>query len=264
MAVLKSKRTVSKEEYEHSFKEMYQHFVSHLARVPKRRQKWLCKNLYRILNRTFEDIMEISEGYFTKGDKRETIDTLALTCIRRLQSLQKPLLVLWSIEKFSMRRMVYWVGLIHRVLDLLNKMMETPIEMEYLYVLDWNAIYKAKFMANMMELHRSVHGKVIKAPMKDDDSYNYLFVTLIDDALYELCEANRNVPKTAKEYQARRRHISTAISNLNKCQRPMVYFFSVHEYSNEVIKQMSKLLSTELKLLYGLNKSDKIRFSNLK
>ena len=44
----------------------------------------------------------------------------------------------------------------------------------------------------------------------------------------------------------------------------MIYFFSVHEYSNEVIKQMSGLLSAELKMLYGLNKSDKIRFSKLK
>ena len=246
MAVLKSKRTVSKEEYEHSFKAMYKHFVSHLSNVPKRRQKWLCKDLYRILNRTFEDIMEISEGYFAEDNKQEAIDAIVLSCIQRLQSLQKPLLVLWNIEKFEMRRMVYWVKLIHTVLDLLNNMMEAPIEMEYLYVLDWSAIYRAKFMSNMVELHRFVHGKVVKAPAKDDDSYNYLFITLIDNALYELCEANRRVPKTAEEYRKRRQHISNAISNLNKCQRPMIYFFSVHEYSNEVIKQMSGLLSTEL------------------
>lgn len=264
MAVLKSKRSVSSEEYEHSFKVLYQHFTSHLSRVPKRRQKWLCKELYRILNRTFEDIMEINEGYFVKGNKRVAVDNLVLSCIRRLQSLQKPLLVLWNVEKFEIRRMVYWVKLIHTVLDLLNDMMEAPIEMEYLYILDWNAIYRAKFMSNMVELHRFVHGKVVKAPIKDDDSYNYLFISLIDDALFELCEANHRVPKTAAEYQTRRQHISKAISDLNKCQRPMVYFFSMHEYSNEVIKQMSELLSAELKMLYGVNKSDKIRFANLK
>lgn len=264
MAVLKSKRTVSKEEYEHSFKIMYQHFTSHLSRVPMRRQKWLCKELYRILNRVFEDIMEISEGYYPGDSKRKQIDAIVLSCIRRLQSMQKPLLVLWSIEKFEMRRMVYWVKLIHTVLDLLNKMMEIPIEMEYLYVLDWNTIYRVNFLRNMIDLHRYVHGKIVKAPMKDDDSYNYLFVSLIDDALFELCEANHRWPKTAAEYQARRQHISKAISDLNKCQRPMVYFFSVHEYSNEVLKEMSGLLSAELKMLYGLNKSDKVRFSNLK
>lgn len=263
MAVLKSKRKIAKEEYERSFKEIYQYMSTCLSNVPKRRQKWICKPIYEKLNIIFNDIMEIDTGYFSKDTKYDEIEAIVKKCISGILSIQKDLIVLWCINKHSMRKMVHLAEMLNTELKLLNSMTKDRNNNSFIYVLDWNAIYNANFMKNMVLLHRNIHSKVVRSSKKDDYSYNDLFVKLIDDALFNLCEANKSIPKTSKEYETRRKHISTAISDLKKCQRPMLYFAFVHDYSKESLAEMTKMLNTELKLLYGVNKSDKGRFANL-
>ena len=45
--------------------------------------------------------------------------------------------------------------------------------------------------------------------------------------------------------------------------RPLISIFNIMEYSNHVMKEWADILNLELKLLYGLQKSDQERFKNL-
>lgn len=67
MAVLRSKRHISRYEFEHTFSELYTFSRERTAKIAKRRKKWISKNIDYQMNNIFNMIMEVTEGRFTKG-----------------------------------------------------------------------------------------------------------------------------------------------------------------------------------------------------
>ena len=263
MSVLKSRRTLSKFEFEHTFATFYQFSVERMASVAKRRHRWICWKMEVKLNKIFNELMEINEGYFESATKREEIDEIIKTAIEDLRDLEKPMMVFWNIEQYEIRRMVAWASMLNAEIDILSSMRSTVAPAEKVQVLDWRTILNVKFLSNIFELHRIIHGKVVRVPSKYDDTYSSLLIDLIDEALYSLAKANRKMPTTKKEYDTRKKHISNAISCLRKMQRPLVFFFNVMGYSERSLNEISEKISEELKMLYALNKSDKTRFGKL-
>jgi len=78
-----------------------------------------------------------------------------------------------------------------------------------------------------------------------------------------LLRANSKIPTNADEYNKRKNNISKAISCLMKSQCAMYYVLAISNISEESLRRWMGLFSTELKLLYGLQKADKERFGNL-
>lgn len=264
MSVLRSKRAISKLEFEHTFSELYKFTAQKTSSIPKRRKRWLCWKLDAKMNSLFNKIMEVSEGYFERGTKQETKENLFREALGNLAELEKPLMVIWNIEKYEIRRMVAWKSLVDNSVCFINRMLEEPVAVEKLQILDWRAIMGAKFLSNISELHRLIHGKIAKAPNKYDDTYSSLVIDLIDEAFYSLVKANQKIPETSKEYEKRHEYISKAIGCLRKLQRPLVFYFNIMNYSEQSLREISEKIAEELKLLYALNKSDKNRFGRLK
>ena len=264
MSVLRSKRHIAETEFEHTFSELYAYSMEHTAAVSKRRKKWLCTNIDMTMNQLFDLIMEVNEGYYPKEETQKAHDDLIGQSLDCLIKLEKPLMIMWNVESYETRKMAHWIGIINREIVLLNNMQSNKKKKpKQIRILDWKKINSVAFLKNMSNLNRYVHGKVIHAKNRYDDTEASLLIRLVDDAFYSLMEANFRIPETKKEYEDRRNKISHAISCLNKMNRPMVFYFNTMQYSERVMREWADMLANELKMLYALQKSDKSRFKHL-
>lgn len=261
MSVIRSKRHISKFEYENTFTKLYQFSAEQTSKISKRRKKWLCTDIDEIMNNAYNLIMEMNEGYF-ETDKEENISELVKQALDCLLKLEKPLLILWSVQKYKTKTMVTWSNLVCDEINLLYKMIDKKAKYR-MKILDYNAINKASFLKNMSDFHAYVYGKVINAPMKYDNSSGALLIRLVDDAFYHIIEANKKIPSNQKELKEREEHISKSISALRKMQRQTLFYFNLMRYSENVLREWTDYLTQELKILYALKKSDAERFKNL-
>ena len=264
MAVLRSKRQIAKTEFENTFARLYQYSKQRMADIPKRKQKWLCKEIYNTLNLLYREIVEINDYYHPdKAQKIKHINQVTESAIEHLYSLEKPLMVLWSVQRTETDKMGAWVELINRDIFLLNQIHEYKGRTGGVTILDWRAINSVNFLQNMVDLHRYTHSKVANAKMEFDDTEGALLVRVIDDALYYVVQANRKIPTTRKQYEERRENISKAIMCLKEMNRHLLSYFVLMQYSERIMNEWTLLLTQELKLLYAIQRSDKKRFGNL-
>lgn len=264
MSVLRSKRRISRSEFEHSFSELYEFSMTQTSKIAKRRKKWICAPIDNQMNILYRELMQISDCYFRdKTEKAEYVSGIVKKCIKRLNSLEKPLMILWDIQRYDTGVMARWVSKIRWEVLLLNQMHESEdIEID-VSILDWHAINSANFLKNMSELHRYTHGKISNAYSAYDGTQGSLLISLVNDAFYELILANKKIPETRQEYELRRQHISNAMTYLKGMNRPMLFYFNLMRYSERVMQEWSELLVNELKMLSSLQKSDRERFSSL-
>lgn len=263
MSVLRSKRRISDTEFEHTFMQLYRFSREKTAHLPKRKKRWLGENIDLIMNKVYRNIMEINECYFRdKSEKLKYIHELSEQSVELLQSLEKPLMALWNIEHYKTKTMVHWVQFIGEEIYLLNLINDTG-RCNEMMILDWDTIHKMEFLRNMSELHRYTMSKVLNASSCYDSTEGALLVSLVDDALHSVMKANYKIPKTKEEYIIRSKYISRAISCLKQMNRRMLAYFNLMKYSERVMLEWSTMLTNEITLLVGLQKSDKRRFANL-
>lgn len=262
MSVLRSHRQVAQTEFENTFSNLYKYSRLQTSKVPKRRQKWICDDITKAMNSIYQDVMAMSD-YYDCGilPREEFREKAAARCISNLNSLQKPLLVMWNVSGMETKKMATWLNLINREVELMHEFSDS--ESVDFFIIDWHRINELRFLSNMSALHRYVHGKVTNAKNKYDDTEGSLLISLIDDAFYNVMSANRKKPTNQKEYQKRKEAISQAIRDLKALNRPMLFYFNLMKYSERVMKEWSYMLREEIKLLPGVLKSDEKRFGNL-
>lgn len=264
MSVLKTQRRVSSSQYWSSFTELYAFHVERIALISGRKQKWICTDINVIMNKAYEIVSSIESKYFPKDDKEEIKESLFSKTIDYLESLQNGLLILWNIEGYSMRQMSNWATMIDSEMKLLNDSMKTKREFNKIQILDWDKIHSTNFLNNMSKLHRFVHGKVIKVPHRYGDTIGASLTQFIDTAFVDIMRANIKMPETKDEYEKRKLLISEAISCLEDSEFPLLQLFNISHYSERVMKEFSDMLSNEIKMLKGLQISDRKRFADLK
>lgn len=265
MSVLRSKRNISKSEYENTITNLYMYSANRTSSVPKRRQKWLCVDIDSKMNRVYSDIMEIGLCYIPDSDEKASfVNNIISNSIDGLRSLQRPLLIMWNVQKYEIKEMAEWSRFIKTEISLLQSLIGNKEEESNMVILDWHVINSVNFLKNMSELHRYTHGKVSNACMAYDNTHGQLLIDSVNDAFYFLMLANRKIPTTGKEYLYRKECISKAISSLNKMNRGLLFYFNLMQYSERVMNEWADMLTQELKMLHALQKSDKTRFGGLK
>ena len=264
MAVLRSKRQLAKTEYENAYTTLYNEVRRYTIAIPRRRQKWLCTEINKLMNLVFREIVEINDYYEVDKEKRiEYGKAKAHEAIGHIFELEKPMMVWWNVQRFETNKMCRLVELINREIELLNKIQEYTERTDKFMILDWRAVNNAQFLKTMSELHRYTHGKVANARMDYDDTSGALLISSVDDALYSVIQANRKIPTTRKEYERRRGYVSRAIMCLKEMERHLLSYFNLQCYSERVMTDWTMLLTQELKLLYAIQSSDKKRFGKL-
>lgn len=262
MSVIRSKRNIANTEYEDYFTKLYHFSEEQTSRVSKRRKKWLCKEINDLMNESYNLIMEVNENTFHRMCDEVSAKANIKSVLFNLYRLQRPLYILWNVEGTESKKMAAWCKYLQDECELLIKM--TDLNYEYKFrILDHKAIEKVQFLKNMSELHRFIHGKVVNAPCKYDDSSGQLLINLVDSAFFSVVKANIKIPETHNEYVKREKCIARAISDLYKLQRQSLFYCNLMQYSDNVLREWSNYISTEIKLLNALKKSDKKRFAEL-
>jgi len=264
MSVIKSKRTQSQTEYAMNFVKMYEMVCEHISKVPKRKQKYLCIPIINIINEIHSLIYRIFDRYYKYGIRANSVRMQSEIIIEKINSLQMPLLALWNIEHTDIDKMIRLIEMLNTEIRYIAVYGGIPEEdMVYMYIFDYKAVDKMEFLKTMSALHKVVYQKAIHLPAFCRNSKGSLLISSVDSALWHVCEANRNFPINQEIYQKRTEHLSTAISILKSMQVPLFSIFNLAHYNNKTMLEITTLLDTEIRLLTGLIKSDKERFSNL-
>lgn len=266
MSVLKAKRNLAKSEFERTFLLFYADSERLLNKVPKRRKKYICTNIALLNNAILNDLMIVQEYLFAKKEHKKTIKQLRIqSAIQRIECLEKEIMVYSNIMFLPFDKQCNWCENLNKEIALLNGMIDDETEKSKfrVTVLDWSKINKFETLRNMADLHRYTHGKAVRAVGQFENGTTPLLIGLIDEAFYRLMKANSYIPRTKAEYEERAKNIEIVLQNLNKIQRPMLLYFNVMKYSDRVQREWSKMLNKEIKLVKGLQKSDKKRFSKL-
>lgn len=266
MSVLKAKRHLAKSEFEHTFSLFYIESERLINKVPKRRKKYVTENIAVINNSIYNDLMVIQKYLFAKKDNKKEIKKLRiLSVLEKINFLEKAIMVYSNIMSMSFEQQCNWVSYLDKEVALLNGMLdeETPKSKFKATVLDWEKISRFEVLRNMVCLHRYTHGKAVRAVGKFETCTTPLLIGIIDDALFYLSKANSYIPQTKAEYEEREKYIDIVLQKLDEIQRPMLMYFSTMGYSNRVQREWSEMLRKEIKLVKGLQNSDKKRFSKL-
>lgn len=265
MSVIRSQRNLSSYEYENSTANLYQFSRRYTERVPKRRRRWLAHNIEFAMNRLYLEAQNMTE-YYNKDSNvvREYKRAAAKSCIQQILDLEKPLMVLWNVQKYETKKMAAWVELANHVIAMFGKVADADVSNSKLSILDWKAINEMRFLKVMSELHRYVHGKAVHEKMIYDNSIGASMTSIVDDAFYYVMKANMQYPTTRDEYEKRKNLISKAISTLHTLNRSMISYFNLMQCSERVMREWSDLFLEEMNLLYAVQSSDKKRFGKLK
>lgn len=266
MSVIKAKRHIAKSEFEQTFSLFYADSRRLLSKASKRRKDFICPKIICLNNSIYNDLMIVQLNLFAKQkDKKDEKQKRIKYALEKIENLEKAIMVYSNIMSLPFDKQCRWCDPLNKEIALLNGMIEDDNDKSdfRVKVLDWEKINKFQVLKNMCALHRYVHGKAVKAKNFLDNGETPLIIELIDEAFYNTMTASTFFPKTKEEYQNRKNKLKRALHCLDEIQRPMLSYFNTMEYSDRVMREWSELLNDEIKLLKGLQKSDKKRFRKL-
>jgi hypothetical protein len=266
MSVLLVNRHLSKTEYEQSYSYYFSDSERILNKCSKRRMKYIAKPIFKINTMLYKNIMFITSDLFAKSKKtRDKQQERIQMCFNCIKELNKRIMIYANVTNMEFDKQCNWCNSLVKVQGYLDMKVESPYKKSKFtfHVLDWKIISEFEVLNNMCELHRYCHGKAVRAKELLDDDTTILLLELIDESFYLTMTANTYIPRTKAEYEEREEMLTKALKLLYQIQRPMLSLFNTMHYSNQIQTEWSDMLKKEIKLLKGLQKSDKARFSKL-
>ena len=279
MAVLKNKRTQSSLEYERAFMELYEHCKQNTMHLPRRRHETLAKPIMEIMNRAYVHVMNIQFLPVRGRSYMEVKYREISKALEILMEIEKPIMVLWGIsgdkeatelkhQKNSSRG--YWAELTNRSINLLQALERSnPNHAEdaappnpVVYFTD-KEIASSRFLTLTRKILRITHTRYIRLPVEMRDAEMASLLWLANDAFYHAVRGNKFIPRTKREYEKRREHISKCIACLNDMNRVMLGVFASEKLSEKQMAEWAETLADALEISYRVQNSDKKRFEHL-
>ena len=260
MSVLARKRAMACTEYAMHFVKLYDYTEERLSKTAKRKRRWLCEPIAARMNGIRDEVMQLYDAYYISDVNRES---RCFRIVSMLLKLQKPLLALWNVDRYTEKRMIKWVSMIDREINLIARECGYKGSRKYMYILDYEAVNRLECMRTMCALHKTIYTKTISLPEYCRITKGTALMALADEALFQVSEGNRIIPETAKMLSGREKHLSRALNCVKSMEQPMFAVFNLMNYSNETMEEIARQIAEEEKLLHGLMESDKKRFSAL-
>ena len=269
-----SDRTLSRMQYEDSFRALRDNIRQRVERIPKRRWKTVAKPVLDAVNDAFEVILCIEEdpvrGTKTAAQKRYDLILRAQSLIKRIE---KPLWVMWSIcndeeepdlKAWEPRKRANLCQEFNKVLKLLHDMQKDSskydpgkdVGLTMMRYYTESEIEGALFLRTIRDLHRMTHGKALRLNMIARDAEASLLLRFADTAWYCAVYGNQMLLTDPVQRERRREAFSMAISALNKMQRPLFNLFSIGSYSNREMQEWVHLLNESTRLIVAVQSSD--------
>lgn len=264
MSVLKSKRTLSRYEYLAAYGELRKYSDEKVNKMAHRKFPYLGAPIIDILNHIENYLMQIFDQYFYYDIKLNAKPEQAKIVIAELQNLQKPLLALWNVDKYTENRMGMWCDLINNTIQHVARYGGIKCSCnDFVFILDKTVISKAFFIQNMCELHKLIYTKMVSAPKYVVHTSGQTLMDLANESLYYVCKANLGIPNNKQLYEQRKRYLSKALNCLKRMNRHIVTVFNLMGYSERVMNEWCELYTTELTSLENLIRADEKRFGHL-
>ena len=261
MSVLARKRQISRHEHTNHFVTLYEYTEERLSKMAKRKYRWLGAPIASAMNQIRDEIMQLEDTYYSNGKStKEQCEHIIMELLR----LQKPLIALWNVEGYQERRMEKWASLIDREINLLAGVAELGKRTQYMMILDRATVNRMDCIRIMSKLHRMIYAKSISLPAYCRETKGSFLMRIADEALYRLFAGNAIIPQTRVQYEAREKNISRALNCIKSMEQPIFAIFNILSYSNETMGEIAALITEEERLLIGLMKSDRKRFSGFK
>jgi len=263
MAVLRRNRNVAFCEFERQMMNICRELKSRLGSLPARYHKYLDRRIYEPANQAYSAVIRANELNNKNSGARKKRQELFLESLQCLAKLQRPMLAYWNIKDSSEGGMEQMADMINREFGLLYGVMNRTEVPPMFLTLPKRKVKELAFLRTMSALHKYCYQKIGHAPDGCTDFIGRQIAEFADAALYHVVAANRKMPETKLEADQRARHLQEAIDNLNALQRPILALWNLMEYSEKTMDEWAGLLDEELKLLEGLKKADKARYSGL-
>lgn len=263
MSVLKNQRRLSRSEFEYNYCLFYAEYADRVNRTSKRRMKWVGKPLLNAMNNALQSILNVNQYRFAKGDNIDKKIKSVNKAIDDIYNIQKPLLTYFNIEVLPFNKQVRCVEFLSKEVELLSDITNQTERCCKFLVIDYESVHKMKFIENMCELHRLTHSKLIRATGNLENTETPILANLIDTALYNLLCANNIYPQNKDEYLIRKDKFDYVLELLDEMYVPLYSYFEIMNYSEKEQYRWVNLIEQEIKLINGVNKSDKKHFSHL-
>lgn len=262
MSVRANERRRAGTEYYRHFGIVYQVIQDKMLLVSKRKKKWFSVKIMELLNSVGRTIAKIEKGYILGQKKKEIREKYATDALYQLEKLQPLLWVLWNEEQYKDKTMERWCELLNKELELLNEI-ACRDNLRIFTKIDWEKVNKLKFLKNISVLDKEAYSFSMRLSNKFTNLYAERLVGNLDSCFCNLLSANDIYPHCRDEYVKRRQYISDAICDLHYSSEAIRDLAIQKLLDDETIEKWSELIEEELRLLNGLNNSDKRNFSKL-
>ena len=264
MSVHKSAQALAYSEFERQMINLHKHTAERAKSLPVRIQKFANPKILAPLNRAYSAVIYASEQNARNAEARDRRQKYLAAAAREIAKIQKPLFVICNLKDLTQSSAKRWTEMFNYELSLIWGVAKfSPEEKPVLISYPKNKIKKLKFLNTMCKLHRYTYEKIGHAPMYCKDTLSDRIADFIDTALFEVILANEIFPQSKAEAQERALHLTNATDALNGLQRPLLSLWNIMEYSENIMREWSDLLDSELRLIKGLKDADRERYKNL-
>lgn len=244
-----------------------------MLKLPRRRLEFVAYPFMSKMNRVYELVLSISDGRNTPEERYNRI----VEAEHALAEIEKPLWVWWNIcagrndpdiKRMDVHKRAFICERFNEEMLLLRKEQknskiysadnDNEEGLLVRYYTD-SEIMNAIFLTKLSELHQIVHGKVLKLPALIRGSEANILVSLTDDAWWSAINGNKLRLGVPGEREERKKSFCRTVSDLEKAERPMFSVLSIGGYSNDEMQDWIDLFNECLRLIKGIQKSDRRR-----
>lgn len=263
MSVHRSDRKVAFMEYIRQLSQIHRYTHERMSSLPSRYKRYIVPKISQPLNQAYTSAILANEQNVRTGLGAKQRVMLIERAIKSLKEIQEPLVAFWNLKDVTESGSEMWVEMINHEFALLYGVAKINGKPPMFFSMPRRKIERLNFLKKMCALHKYTYQKLGHAPEYTREGIGEPISKLVNNALFNVFDANNIVPQTKEQAESRAKRLQAAIDSLNAMQTPMLALWNIMDYSENTMDEWSGLLDEELKLLEGLKKADKERYKNL-
>ncbi len=264
MSVHRSDRKIAFMEFVRQMSRLHRHTHERLRSLPARYKRYIVPKISRPLNTAYSSVILANEQNARTALGARQRAMLFDRAIKCLKEMQEPLFAVWNLLDVTESGCDYWIEMINYEFALLYGVAKLEGKPPMFFTIPRRKIEKLNFLKKMCELHKYTYQKLGHAPEYTREGIGEPISKFINNALFNVFDANNIVPTTQAEADKRAKRFQAAVDSLNALQTPLLALWNIMDYSENIMDEWSGLLDEELRLLEGLKKADRERYKNLR
>ena len=264
MSVHRSDRKVAFMEFVRQMALVHRHTHERLRSLPARYKRYIVPKISKPLNGAYVSVILANEQNAKSNLGSRQRAALFERSVQQLREVQEPLVAYWNLCDVTEAGSSAWAEMFNREFALIYGVAKMKGKPPMFFSMPRRKIEKLAFLKKMCLLHKFTYQKLGHAPEYTRDGIGEPISKFINNALFNVFDANNIVPTTRIEADRREKRLQAAIDSLNALQTPLLALWNIMDYSESIMDEWAGLLDEELRLLEGLKKADRERYKDLR